>query len=204
MGPDPLPDGARQIGQTGRLRINGIVEESVVDGPGLRFVVFTQGCPHNCAGCHNPDTHRLGGGYVVETPDLLRQFRENPLLAGITFSGGEPFLQPAPLVWLAAQVRRLGKNVVTFTGFTYEKLADMSRERPEIGRLLDLSDILIDGPYLEDLRDLELQYRGSGNQRVLTLRDREDLRPGCRHFSYEDKYDCKNNHIHCAARADRV
>lgn len=173
MGPD-FQDNWRQDGIQ-QLRVNGIVEESIVDGPGLRLAVFTQGCLHNCAGCHNPDTHCLDGGYLVETLDVLRQFRENPLLSGITFSGGEPFLQPAPLVWLASQVRQLGKNVVTFTGFTYEKLVDMSRERPEIGRLLELSDILIDGPYLEELRNLELQYRGSSNQRVLSLRDREDL-----------------------------
>lgn len=178
MGPSPQHE-RRQEGIQ-QIRVNGIVEESIVDGPGLRFVVFTQGCLHDCRGCHNPDTHCLDGGQVVETLDLLRQFSENPLLSGITFSGGEPFLQPAPLVWLAAQVRQIGKSVVTFTGFTYEKLAEVSLERPEIGRLLDLSDLLIDGPYVEELRDLELQYRGSSNQRVLTLRDREALTPGFR------------------------
>ena len=165
MGHSPVDEGLY------KLRVNGVVEESIVDGPGLRYVVFTQGCPHKCKGCHNPGTHRSGAGHVLDIRDILRGFIENPLLSGITFSGGEPFLQPGPLSVLAAQVNGLGKNVAVYTGYEYEQLRDLARQDAYIGKLLDLTDILIDGPYVESLRNLELQYRGSSNQRVLELKN---------------------------------
>lgn len=152
-----------------RLRVNGIVEESIVDGPGLRFVIFTQGCLHGCKGCHNPDTHSLEGGYLVDIQTLMQQFTENPLLAGITLSGGEPFLQAEALSALAAEVRALGKNVLVYTGYVYEELLRKRAADSHIDRLLELTDILIDGPYVEELRNLDLSYRGSSNQRILNL-----------------------------------
>ena len=76
------------------LRIAGTIGESIVDGPGIRYVVFTQGCPHGCPGCHNPQTHDPAGGFWAETDEILSVLAENPLLDGITLSGGEPFLQP--------------------------------------------------------------------------------------------------------------
>ena len=154
-----------------KLRVNGIVEESIVDGPGLRYVVFTQGCPHRCKGCHNPGTHDPHAGYTLDIRDILKAFMENPLLSGVTFSGGEPFLQPAPLSALAVHVRSAGKNVVVYTGHEYEHLCNLGRRDMNIKKLLEVTDILIDGPYIEDLRDLELQYRGSSNQRVLKLKN---------------------------------
>jgi anaerobic ribonucleoside-triphosphate reductase activating protein len=150
------------------LRVNSIVAESIVDGPGLRYVVFTQGCPHRCHACHNPQTHDVGGGYLLDVETIIHQFDENPLLAGITFSGGEPFLQPDPLCVIAKQVRRRAKTVVVFSGFTIEALNALADRRPAIRALLSLTDILIDGPYIDSLRDLSLPFRGSRNQRVLT------------------------------------
>ena len=93
------------------LRLSGIVEESIVDGPGLRYVLFTQGCPHRCRGCHNPQTHSLDGGFFSTAKNALEQFDENPLLAGVTLSGGEPFLQAAPLWAVAQGVHERGKTV---------------------------------------------------------------------------------------------
>ena len=150
-----------------RLRISGIVEESIVDGPGLRYVVFTQGCPHHCPGCHNPQTHDFDGGEFRDTDDILRQFMENPLLSGITFSGGEPFVQAEPLCHLADAVHAAGKNVYAYSGYTCEELYSLAQKIPAVGRLLDKVDVLVDGPYVEALRDLELDFRGSSNQRVL-------------------------------------
>ena len=95
-----------------KLRISGIVEESIVDGPGLRFVVFTQGCPHHCKGCHNPQTHDFNGGEERDVRAIFEMFMENPLLSGITFSGGEPFVQPRPLSRLGPSCEREGKNIV--------------------------------------------------------------------------------------------
>ena len=151
------------------LRISGIVEESVVDGPGLRYVVFTQGCPHRCPGCHNPQTHDPAGGSLMDSAAIVEQFRENPLLAGITLSGGEPFLQPAPLCEIAEQVKAGGKTVMIYTGYTYEQLLRLAGCDAELARLLELADLLVDGPYLEKLRDPDLRFRGSSNQRILQL-----------------------------------
>lgn len=149
------------------LRIAGIEEDSIVDGPGLRMTVFTQGCLRNCKGCHNPQTHALDQGTLIPAKDLLEQFCSDPLLSGITFSGGEPFLQPEPLLWLAKEVHRLGKNVMAFSGYTLEELLDQGLERPAVTDLVNEVDYLVDGPYIEELRNLELEYRGSSNQRYL-------------------------------------
>ncbi len=154
------------------LRVNGIVEESVVDGPGLRYVVFTQGCPHRCPGCHNPRTHDPSGGYLLDPSTIPEQVCANPLLAGITFSGGEPFLQPAALCVAAEAVKRCGKTVMTYSGYTLEQLQDLAAVDAAAARLLRLTDILVDGPYVEALRDLDLPFRGSSNQRLIS---REEL-----------------------------
>jgi anaerobic ribonucleoside-triphosphate reductase activating protein len=155
--------------------VSGIVPESVVDGPGLRYVVFTQGCPHRCKGCHNPETHDPGGGSLLDARTMLEQFRANPLLAGMTFSGGEPFLQPGPLCFLASRVREEGKTVIVYSGYTLENLWSLAAGNPDVGVLLSLADTLIDGPYIEELRDLNLRFRGSSNQRELSP---EDIRRG--------------------------
>ena len=149
------------------LRISGIVDDSVVDGEGYRFTIFTQGCPHACPGCHNPQTHDREGGYLVDTDDLYRQICENPLLSGVTFSGGEPFLQPQPLAELARKLQTRGLNITTYTGYTLEELQRL--QSLAINELLDVTDILIDGPFLLAERDLTLAFRGSHNQRIIDM-----------------------------------
>ena len=149
------------------IRVNGIVEESIVDGPGIRYVIFTQGCPHGCPGCHNPETHPPDGGQMLDVGAILDQFGENPLLAGITFSGGEPFLQAESLCIIGRAVKKVGKTLVVYTGFTLEGLAAIAVDNDAVRELLLLADILIDGPYVESLRDLQLEMRGSSNQRIL-------------------------------------
>lgn len=161
--------------ETLTLRLNGLMEESIVDGPGLRYVLFTQGCPHHCHACHNPDTHDPLAGYDKSINDIIAQFKENPLLSGITFSGGEPFLQPRPLFNLAHAVRAMNKTVVTYTGYTFERLSLMAENNDDIAALLKASDLLIDGPYIDELRSLELPFRGSSNQRILSQEDRRNL-----------------------------
>jgi anaerobic ribonucleoside-triphosphate reductase activating protein len=158
------------------IRVNGVVEESIVDGPGLRYVVFTQGCPHGCKGCHNPETHDFAGGYLLDTAKIIAAIAENPLLSGVTLSGGEPFMQPAPLCSIAEAVKASGKNVMIFSGFVFEQLLEMEQKKPDVQRLLSLCDTLVDGPYMEEQRNLELAFRGSENQRVLTRDSMEALR----------------------------
>lgn len=156
----------------GILRLAGIEESSIVDGPGLRMTVFTQGCPHHCAGCQNPSTHDFDKGFISTVDAVIDRYRSDPLLRGVTLSGGEPFCQPEPLIEIAERVRDLGGDVVTFTGYVFEGLIHRSHE---IDRLLELTDILIDGPYIESLRDIDLLYRGSSNQRILDRDARRSL-----------------------------
>lgn len=152
------------------LRVSGIVPESIVDGPGIRFVVFVQGCPHRCPGCHNPQTHDFEGGRDMDIGEIAAQIEENPLLFGVTFSGGEPFSQPEALYELGLMVKEMGKHLIIYTGYTIEQLLEMEKSRTYVGKLLRLADILIDGPYIESLRDLDLPFRGSSNQRIIDIR----------------------------------
>ena len=149
------------------LRIAGTVEESVVDGPGFRYVIFTQGCPHHCEGCHNPQTHAFEGGTVTDTQELLEHITQNPFLDGVTFSGGEPFCQPAALAELARGLHRRGMTVMTYSGYTYEQLC--ASEDKAVHDLLEQTDILVDGRFVLAQRDMTLRFRGSTNQRLIDL-----------------------------------
>ncbi|NCA98859.1 MAG: anaerobic ribonucleoside-triphosphate reductase activating protein [Clostridia bacterium] len=157
---------------TSPLRIHSSVAESIVDGPGIRSVIFTQGCPHHCPGCHNPQTHDFAGGSLVDTQAIVAEILTNPLLTGVTFSGGEPFCQPAPLAEIARAVHTAGLDVVAYTGYTLEQLVAMAETDPAICDLLLEIDLLIDGPFILAERDLTLQFRGSRNQRFL---DRSEI-----------------------------
>lgn len=158
-----------------QIRIAGIVAESVVDGPGLRYTVFTQGCRHDCKGCHNPHTHDFEGGYSVDTDDLFAEMMADPLIKGMTFSGGDPFEQPAPLAELAAKVHAAGRDIISYTGYTYEQLLDKAAENPSIMDLLKETDVLIDGPFVLEERNLTLKFRGSNNQRVIDVKKSLEL-----------------------------
>lgn len=149
-----------------KLRLSGIINDSIVDGPGIRLTVFVQGCPHHCEGCHNPQTHAFDGGYEGDTDEILEQVKRNPLLRGITLSGGEPFCQPEPLTELAKQVHALGLDVVTYSGYTFEEIL----QHPPMLPLLEQTDILIDGRFELAKRDLLLHFRGSSNQRILDVK----------------------------------
>lgn len=151
------------------LRIAGIIRESIVDGDGLRFVVFTQGCPHQCEGCHNPQTHDPKGGYEINPACILREYFKNPLTKGITFSGGEPFEQAKALLPVAEAVKANGDDVTIFTGYTLEEL--IAKQDGYIDKLLSLCDILIDGRFILAERDLTLTFRGSRNQRIIDMNE---------------------------------
>jgi anaerobic ribonucleoside-triphosphate reductase activating protein len=152
------------------IRIAGVVRQSIVDGPGMRFVVFTQGCPHHCPGCHNPETHSFSGGYDCETDRILAEIAKNPLLKGLTLSGGEPFARPAELLPLVKAVRERGMDVICYTGYTFEELMAMSELDPAVEELMRHIDILKDGRFIQEQRDLGLKFRGSRNQRLLDMR----------------------------------
>ena len=150
-----------------KIRIAGTVNDSIVDGPGLRYVVFVQGCRHHCPGCHNPETWDVSGGKEVDTHDLVREMFANPLLSGLTLSGGEPFDQPVASMWLALQACLHGENVWCYTGYTWEEI--MEKNSNEWYRLLHLVDVLVDGPFIQEQKSLDLDYRGSKNQRLIDV-----------------------------------
>jgi anaerobic ribonucleoside-triphosphate reductase activating protein len=154
--------------QNSFIRLASLVEESIVDGPGLRFVLFTQGCPHRCVGCHNPDTHLPIGGTLVSPEEIVAHYqRQN--CRGITFSGGEPFSQAGPLAQVARAIHELGGDVVTYTGYYLEVLQTLGNEDAGILELLQETDLLIDGPFVLEKRSLESPFVGSTNQRLIAL-----------------------------------
>lgn len=151
------------------IRVHGIVRESIVDGPGIRYLVFTQGCTHNCKGCHNKETHSLEKGYDLYMDKIVHDIMKNPLLDGISISGGEPFLQARALSILCKRVRDLGLSTLIYTGYVFEDLLDKSSTNKDYESLLSYTDILIDGPFIEKERDMLLKFRGSSNQRIIDV-----------------------------------
>jgi len=150
------------------LNVAGIVEDSVVDGPGLRVVIFGQGCPHRCQGCHNPDTWEAGAGTVMSEEQICGIVKSNPLCRGVTFSGGEPFAQAEGFAKIAQQLKDDGYEVASYSGYTFEQLMNGTKEQQ---KLLQAIDILIDGPFVPAQKSLSLNFRGSRNQQVLNVRE---------------------------------
>jgi len=148
-----------------KIRIAGIVKNSVVDGPGLRYVIFAQGCGHNCLGCHNPHTHALNGGEEREIGEIAAEIKSDPLISGVTFSGGEPFEQPEAFAKLADLLPET--NVICYSGYTFEELLT----KPNAGILLQKIDVLIDGRFDITQKSYDLRFRGSANQRVLNAKE---------------------------------
>ena len=150
-----------------KLRIAGTVNDSIVDGPGIRYTIFTQGCPHHCPGCHNPQTHDFAGGQDADVEKILEKIFNNPILSGVTFSGGEPFCQAEALVPIAEAIKEKGKHLMIYTGYLLEHLQKM--ENAGVQRLLELADVIVDGPFILAEKNLTLSYRGSENQRVIDM-----------------------------------
>lgn len=144
------------------LKINSIIKESIVDGEGLRYVIFVQGCPHHCKGCHNPQTWSMKSGLFVDINTIINDIKSNPLLDGVTFSGGEPMLQSEALTELAKEIKKLGLNIWCYTGFTYEQIKESKKD------FLQYVDVLVDGKFIEEQKCLG-EYYGSKNQRIIRL-----------------------------------
>ncbi|MBB3172116.1 anaerobic ribonucleoside-triphosphate reductase activating protein [Parvibacter caecicola] len=151
------------------VRVFGTAQDSIVDGPGLRYALFVQGCSHHCEGCHNAKSWPAEGGTLMTLGQILEQVHGNGLVRSVTLSGGEPFEQPEPLAVLAAQLKGEGYNLWSYSGYTYEQLQAMAAERPAVGELLAQLDVLVDGPFRKDLKSLGLLYRGSANQRLVDM-----------------------------------
>ena len=149
------------------LDLSGIVSDSIVDGPGIRTTIFSQGCPHHCKGCHNPETWAFGCGTQIPVEAIVDIVKSNPLCRGVTFSGGEPFAQAASFAKLAKLLKEKGYEVASYSGFTFEELLDGTQEQKT---LLENIDILIDGRFILAEKSLEIAFRGSRNQRILDVK----------------------------------
>lgn len=148
------------------MKVLNIIHDSVVDGEGLRTVVFFAGCPHQCLGCHNPDSWKISNGTNMSLDEILAEIESNPM-NDVTFSGGEPFIQAKKIVPLAKMVKELGKNIWIYSGFTYEEI--INGKDPYKRELLDVCDVLVDGRFVLEERDLSLTFKGSKNQRIIQL-----------------------------------
>lgn len=149
------------------IRLSGVVRNSIVNGPGVRIVYFAQGCPHHCPGCHNPETHAPLGGTLYSIRTLADLAISDPLLDGITLSGGEPFEQPEAMSELVTRIRtaRAELNVWAWSGYMMERLMEDPRRRA----LAELCDVIVDGPFVRERRTLDLPWRGSDNQRIIEV-----------------------------------
>lgn len=142
--------------------------DSVVDGDGIRTVIWTQGCPHNCKGCHNPITHSFDGGYIEDTDNIIKQLNNLRYQDGITLSGGDPFMQPEACLEIAKYAKKIGMSIWCYTGFTFEQLK-LSKNKYTL-ELLKYIDILVDGKFILEEKSLDLKYRGSKNQRIIDVK----------------------------------
>ncbi|MEG0614497.1 MAG: anaerobic ribonucleoside-triphosphate reductase activating protein [Oscillospiraceae bacterium] len=152
------------------IKLAGTVNDSIVDGPGFRFTVFVQGCPHNCDGCHNPQTHDFGGGTLENTDDILEKITANPLLDGVTFSGGEPFCQAKPLYFLGKEIKKRGYNIIAYTGYLFEYLLENSNNENYYKELISVCDYIVDGKFEKDKKSYLLKFKGSSNQRIIDVK----------------------------------
>lgn len=167
------------------IRMYGVVEESIVDGPGLRFSVFVQGCSHHCPGCHNQESQPYQGGYLSTVGELCERIASSASISGVTLTGGEPFEQPEACLAIARWCKARGLSVWAYSGYLYEdilagnvsghKAQDVSEAcRSNAARcaaraLLDVCDVLVDGPFVLAKRSYDLHWKGSSNQRVINL-----------------------------------
>ncbi len=152
-----------------KIRLSGITKESIVDGLGFRYVVYAQGCNHNCKGCHNPSTHSFEGGKIMDIDNILNEIKKNPMLDGITCSGGECFEKAEQFAHIAKGVKSMGLNVWAYTGYTMEEILKAKDERNGWNDFIKHIDVLVDGEYQENKKDLSLCFRGSSNQRIIDM-----------------------------------
>lgn len=162
-------------------------EDSLVDGPGVRMVIWTQGCPHHCFRCHNAQTWDLDKGSLYAVEDLQKQIMESQLQSGLTLSGGEPFLQVEPLLEIVKTAKEKGLNIWAYTGFTYEALLADEKKK----QLLCQLDVLVDGKFVDEEKDYRLVFKGSRNQRIIDVQ--KSLQNGTIILSEKDEQNQKLN-----------
>ncbi len=152
-----------------RLATPEIQRDSIVDGEGIRSVIWTQGCKHHCPGCHNPITHSFNGGFTVDTEEIKEKIKKIEGQDGVTFSGGDPMEQPEPCAELAKYCKSLGLNIWCYTGYTFEELLEKASNDSFILDFLKNIDILVDGKFVLKEKSYDATFRGSKNQRIIDV-----------------------------------
>ena len=152
-----------------KIRLFGVANDSIVDGPGLRYSIYTQGCPHHCAGCHNPESWAMEAGEVTTIGALVDDIQKNQLIHNVTISGGDPFVQAKSVSLLVKELKTNGYTVWIYSGWTLEELTEMAKKRDSIDDILNSVDVLVDGKFIESQKSLELKWKGSSNQRVIDM-----------------------------------
>ena len=152
-----------------KIRLFGVANDSIVDGPGLRYSIYTQGCPHHCAGCHNPESWSFDGGEVTTVGALIDDIQKNKLIHDVTISGGDPFAQAKPVSILVQELKKRDFSVWIFSGWTFGELQKKSEAEKAISEILKNVDVLVDGRFEECLKSLDLKWKGSSNQRVIDM-----------------------------------
>ena len=152
------------------IRLSGIAYESLVNGPGVRRVFFSQGCKHNCVGCFNPDTHDFNGGQLMNMDKLIEDVLINPIIKGITFSGGDPIEQADKFAYMAKAFKKVNLNIWCYTGYLFEELLEMSKEKVGIRELINNIDVLVDGKFEIKKKEEGLRFKGSTNQRIIDVK----------------------------------
>ncbi|MHC1683864.1 MAG: anaerobic ribonucleoside-triphosphate reductase activating protein [Clostridiaceae bacterium] len=162
------------------IRLAGMISESLANGPGLRSVIFAQTCIHNCKGCFNPETHSASGGVLVDVNKVIDDINSNPIISGVTFSGGDPWEQGDKFAYIAKGIKRAARkadfNIWCYTGYTFEYILQNKDKRAGWSELLESIDVLVDGKFIEEKYDKNLKYRGSSNQRIIDVK--ESLKKG--------------------------
>ena len=152
-----------------KVRLAGIIENSINNGEGIRKVIFAQGCRHHCKGCFNPSTHDFNGGYECDTDKIIERINNDYMIDGVTFSGGDPFEQAEAFAEIAKNINP-ELNIWCYTGYTLQEIIDKANEKPEWVDLLTHIDVLVDGKFEEDKKDRNLKFKGSSNQNIIQLR----------------------------------
>lgn len=178
-----------------RLASPVLQSDSIVDGEGIRAVLWTQGCAHKCPGCQNPQTHSFEDGFLVDIEEIKEQIDELEGQDGITFSGGDPFYQVEECLELAKYIKSKNLNIWCYTGFTYEALISLSKENPKIKELLKEIDVLVDGPFLLEKFSMDAIFRGSTNQRIIDTKKSLKAKKVCLVEKYYKKNKKDNKRI---------
>lgn len=165
--------------------------DSILDGEGIRTVIWTQGCSHHCYGCHNPQTHDFAGGYEEDIDAIKEQLANLEYQDGITLSGGDPLFQIDAVLEIAKYAKSIGLNVWCYTGFTFEKLLEMCEKNKNLLELLNYIDVLVDGPFILEQKSYDVIFRGSKNQRILDVKKSLEKHQACEVLKYLPKKEMK-------------